>query len=219
MSVANLLRTTIHWVGYGEEGTIGFYYSGSQSSHTGPTLTTAANDVLTAITGTNGGYSDLANLLTTQQSIDKITVYEYANAPGHVTAMGSASPTGPANGSSMSAGLQQAIVVTLLTPQAGRSFRGRIYMPGHCKSPQLSTGQLTSGDTSTVATGAVRLGKTIRDALKSSLAISTLTWVVWSPTRGVATGITSARCDSRVDTQRRRAAQQTPASSTTLPVT
>lgn len=100
--------------------------------------------------------------------------------------------------------LQIALCITLRTAQAGRSFRGRIYLPGYGEGSNTAAG-LASGSTSAVA---------FVTAIKSALVASSLDLGVLSrpapaavpPRAGFITTVTSIVARDLVwDTQRRRA--------------
>jgi hypothetical protein len=95
-----------------------------------------------------------------------------------------------------------ALVTTLLTPYTGRSFRGRIFMPG------IPTNQTSGNNIITTYVGDMQNALA---ALRTALLGEGATWVVASYfANGVAretavpTAVTSLLTRSRVDTQRRR---------------
>lgn len=100
--------------------------------------------------------------------------------------------------------LQIALCITLRTAQAGRSFRGRCFLPGYAESVNTAVG-LASGSTSAVA---------FVTAIKSALTASSLDLGVLSrpaplaspPRAGFITPVTAIVARDLVwDTQRRRA--------------
>lgn len=95
---------------------------------------------------------------------------------------------------------QLALVVTLLTGFPGRSKRGRVYLPAPAASQLSADGQASSVSVDTI-------GGAYRDALQA-MKDDTLSCppVVASATTTAMTDITSIRVDSKLDTQRRRAA-------------
>jgi hypothetical protein len=95
--------------------------------------------------------------------------------------------------------LQVALVVTLLTGAAGRSSRGRMYLPadgGTC-GPDHQANDSTVDDACTAVAGWL-----------TGLGGGNQTPVVLSTTNGTARDITQTRCDSKYDVQRRRANKQ-----------
>lgn len=99
---------------------------------------------------------------------------------------------------------QTALVVTLRTAQAGRSFRGRVYLPGFGESANSTTGTITS------TTFCVDFVAAIQAALvSSSLNLGVLSRpreAPLSPSAGFVTPVTSIVARDAVwDTQRRRA--------------
>lgn len=107
--------------------------------------------------------------------------------------------------------LQTSLCVTLLTDIPGRSFRGRLYLPGNALSVDGNRLFLSA----TLAP--------IMAALKSVLSAGNTDGqygppVVVSRTRTVATKITTIRWDLRPDIQRRRANRQSDGGRTILTV-
>jgi len=95
---------------------------------------------------------------------------------------------------------QVAMVATLLTGLAGRSFRGRMYLPVLAPpSTQAVVGDYTN---TTVDSAAAAVDGLLDDAEAAYLGPA----VVASPVASALTPITNIRVDSRCDTQRRRAA-------------
>lgn len=99
---------------------------------------------------------------------------------------------------------QVALVVTLRTAQAGRSFRGRVYLPGFGEASNSATG------TATPLTGAVNFVTAIKSALiTSGLDLGVIHRPTAAPlpvTAGFITTVTAiVTRDGVWDTQRRRA--------------
>lgn len=97
---------------------------------------------------------------------------------------------------------QCSMVASLRTGQAGRSFRGRVYLPK--QSAVLTGGHQFPGTECTAAANAVA-------AFLSGWSLKTITpsgggifAVVVSPTRGSASGVEQVIVDSKPDVQRRR---------------
>jgi hypothetical protein len=207
MSVAHLLKLVAHWSGYGEEGTISWHFVGNAADHTPTELSDAAGNVLSEWTSNEDPSSKtgLLSLLTSHQTIDLVTLYEFTTAPGPSTALGTATPSGwTGTKTSMHGPLQTCLVASLRTATPGASFRGRQYFPAFTLPCNAATAQPDSDDVDLVATTAANLGGDAAQAIASSLSISTLRWGVYSPTRGVCTEITSISVDNTMDTQRRR---------------
>jgi hypothetical protein len=90
---------------------------------------------------------------------------------------------------------QGAVVVSLHTGIRGPKGRGRIYV-GPCGEAEQNKGDL-SGNAATTAAG--------WNAIKTALDGLELFLVVASYVHGVANGVSSISCDTRLRTQRRRA--------------
>lgn len=209
MSVPNLLKLVLHWKGLGEEGTLSWHFLGNQALHTPAQLQAAAGAVVTnwGSVRTPSSKTQLLGKLWVTQSVDLVTLYEYASAPGKASDLGSTVPSGWTGTNASQAGpLQTSIVATLKTAQAGASYRGRQYFPGHCIPVTNTAGCASSTDVNTIAQLAANMGPEAASAIATSLSISTLQWVVFSPTKGAATVINGVRVDSKLDTQRRREA-------------
>lgn len=119
---------------------------------------------------------------------------------------------GGANPGTGATGLQSprtCLVATTLTPNSGRSFRGRNYIPATA---------LTLGADLQASAAACTAFATAHAALLTALGAhsdpvyTTSIPVVASFKLGVTTGITQIRCDSLVDVQRRREDKLNPSS-------
>ena len=92
-----------------------------------------------------------------------------------------------------------AIVATLLTGRAGRSYRGRVYIPGTGATD--ASGNFTSALATGLATSVANfLSKAATRSLNGGVFIPSVT----SATRLENTPITRVRVDNVNDTQRRR---------------
>ena len=209
MPAQDIIKVVLHWSGYGEEGNIGWYYQ-SAGSHSSQLLTNAAGNIDTQL-GTPSGsptiWANLQALLTTAQTWDKVTVYQYDNLPGKVTDQGQVAVTHAGTGSTAAAPLQSCMVASLRTGLSGARNRGRTYMPAHTQigpvAPYFAAGQVNAmaGLVSSLLSG---IGNALSGTLNAS---SPLAPVVYSPTGGFVTPITTVVVDNRPDIQRRRAAQ------------
>lgn len=99
---------------------------------------------------------------------------------------------------------QVCAVVTLRTDQSGRSYRGRMYLPAFGAALSTTGGLFGQFDQTNCQTMVNDLAAAFQDLGASDAG----TPVVVSPTRGVATLITSITMDTRADIQRRRANKQ-----------
>jgi len=98
---------------------------------------------------------------------------------------------------------QVAMVVTLNTGFSGRSFRGRCYLPVLCPpSTQVFTSDYTNTTVDDAANGMIGYLDDIEATFLGNA-------VVASTVQGVMTTITEVSCNSKADTQRRRAAGST----------
>lgn len=90
-----------------------------------------------------------------------------------------------------------AICVTLRTAFAGRSFRGRVYLPGWATTAVTTTGN--------IAVGAQTAANDVVEGWQTDLAAIGATLAVASPTLGVSNPVTAIGVrDGQWDTQRRR---------------
>lgn len=137
----------------------------------------------------------------TSMSLDEIVITEWAAADG---AQLTFTEDLPAAGTNASPALPNnvALVVSLRTGYTGRSFRGRMYVPG------LHEGQVVGDDVSLLIASDFATGA----ELLASMALDEgFLWVVASfhhdlapRVTGVPSAITSFVVNTRVDTQRRR---------------
>ncbi|AXH79423.1 MAG: hypothetical protein [Circular genetic element sp.] len=107
---------------------------------------------------------------------------------------------------------QCALVVTLLTGQAGRAYRGRSYFPAPAAASLDAFGQCPAAALNTLASAWASFFQGMLDDTPP------LTPVVASALHGVNTNIENLRIDSRYDTQRRRTASSVVQNSVTKPV-
>lgn len=211
MAVANLIRMVLHWSGYGEEGTTGFYMAGA-GAETAAALHAALVEANNRLSNdeTPSAWANLETLITNQQRFDRYACYQYAADDGPATAQAEISLNLPGTTSQPCAGLQQSIVATTLTGQPGRRHRGRMYLPGHNKLVAVPDAQLSQAQCDQVAGYAGVLIETTVAAFQSSLGSNAIAAVVYSRASRSTLPMLSLRVDSRVDSQRRRAASQTP---------
>lgn len=142
---------------------------------------------------------------------DEIRVYAYPSGGPTASFVGQSTLNYAGTGSTTSNNaLQIALVVTLLTGEAGRRKRGRLYLPYHLTSA-LTNHQLSVGTVPTIATafadfcGGQNVGQQVS--------------VVSQVGAGQQTPVTAVKVDSKLDTQRRRSKKQTPQQSSTVAVT
>lgn len=207
MPVANALKLVLHWSGYGEEGTLSWYFNGNAALHTPAQLQAAASAAVSnwGSVRTPSSKTQLLGLLSTQQKVDKVTLYEYASLPGPTSELGVAAVTGWNGTAQIATPLQSSMVATVLTQTAGASYRGRQYWPAHCVPIAAATATLSPTLVDTCASAASNMGAEAASAIATSLSISTLRWAVYSPKRGIMTQVSTVSVDDKPDTQRRRA--------------
>lgn len=185
-----------------------------------PSSNADANDALDAMT--TGDEWDalvgaLVSMIQASGGADTAKLYCYPSGGPTASAIASKHLTVAGTGSTGTTPLQTCMVATLLTGQAGRSYRGRIYVP----APNAAIGtdhQFTTGFTDVVGNGLADYLTWIKtaDILGSDEGMY---GSVVSVQRSVATPITSVRVDTKPDVQRRRAKSLTPTTTTSYPVT
>lgn len=213
MPVPNMLKLVLHWSGHGEEGTLGWAFTGNAALHTPAQLTAAAGAVVSAWGSirTPSSKTQLLAMLDPSQTVDKVTLYEYAASSGPASELGITTPSGWVGTGGFYGPLQCSMVASLRTAKAGASYRGRQYFPGHCQALGASyTGLMIQSQVDTLGQLAANMGPEAASAMATSLSISTLQWGVYSPTKDEINVITSVVVDNKLDTQRRREANLKP---------
>lgn len=171
---------------------------------------TDASAVLLATSGSAVAFLAAAKaLISTTDAYRALDTYFYPSGTGPATKHGHADVSVAGNGTSHHP-LQTAAVMTLRTPNIGRSFRGRMYLPAS-GAPLTTSNQF---DTTVL--------NPVVDALGSWLSVlsSAPTGpVVMSTALGSSMLITSVDADQRPDIQRRRAGKQVPGTRHSAPVT
>lgn len=189
----------------GEIWTTGFFVQGDLGT-TPDQLTTLATHVANQLVlEADGGAMShtIAKLFNSMTDWKKTSAYYYAGGTDKAAAVGEYVWPTPKKGNLNNGVPEQcAVVLSLRTPHPGRSYRGRMYLPCTGASLQVD-GQLTNADVDDVC-GAwgmnlSRLGDPGLDPLP----------IVVSTHLGLATGITSVKMDSRIDTMRSRAKSST----------
>lgn len=139
----------------GEQWSIGFRtVSASPPADSLQTLADWYAEVFRIAWGSTG--TNFALLNSTQVTMTTCTVRSIDTA-GHTIAVAVGVPSGPVQGTNTAPFLpnQDALVVSLLTARAGRSFRGRVYLP--ClNATLLATGRVDPASTRNVALGFVQ---------------------------------------------------------------
>jgi hypothetical protein len=153
-----------------------------------------------AITWANTHLSDWS----TATRAEALSVYAYASNALSSHANGTFTFASPVVGTG-SGGTQPAFVSavhTLLTPNSGASFRGRMYVPITNSAEQPSTHQWQTSQATTWATTLAALLTTWQSI--TGPVLSNYVPVVASFTKGTSTAITAVRVDTMPDTQHRR---------------
>ena len=133
-----------------------------------------------------------------------VTLYCYPTGGTSAAAVATAPITGKAGTSTASgAPLQTSMVLTLRTGQAGRSFRGRIYLPARGGMASGATGYLASG-TGPVVTPVINWLHQIAILTPFPGGVGARAGVA-STRRGVFTPLSQITVDLKPDIQRRRA--------------
>lgn len=166
-----------------------------------PTSPTNANDSAAAIASAfQAHYGAIKALMSTDSTYDEIRLYGYPTGGPTATYVGAAPVTGGAGSGSGSGPLQQAMVMTLRTGLAGRSHRGRMYLPAF--GLNLSGHIFASTPTSDAVEAVAAFLSAVNDAFPGGPVC------VVSQTLSTATAVTSVDADYRADVQRRRANRQ-----------
>jgi len=198
---ANVTRVVISGTSpAGESFAWGFWLNAGQGSLVATQATATA--ISTAFSA--NAAAQLRGLILATSSYTLVTVYSYETAAPAATYVAEA-PISPGTGTGTDPAmpLQVAWAVTIRTAIAGRQYRGRLYLP--VSSMLLTAHQVTQSQTSAVM-NAVR---GFLAAVNGSATVVGSVCVV-SVVGGVATQATAITVDSRLDIQRRRAAEQTP---------
>jgi len=161
------------------------------------TLQTIANACVTNLSASTA----LKAALCSDTSVAEVKLLAYASntGPASFVATGNGAPfigtLSPVHAP------QVAAVASLRTGGAGRSYRGRVFIPyrGSGISP---AGALTSTTPTTVGQAAVA----VRTAIVSAAATSGVSaiWVVWSPKLGTGSPVTAVLVGNQCDTIRHR---------------
>ena len=119
------------------------------------TVPTGIMDEITA----SAGWADLNPFLSTETSLQSVEAKDLraANLGGYIST--SATITGTSAADSLPEGV--ALVVGLRTAQSGRSFRGRVYIPGFSTDALAADGRAAA----TVAGSAAEFVQAVKDAM------------------------------------------------------
>lgn len=170
----------------------------------------AAAAVIAAAFTTAGVDDAVAPLIDNTTHYDEVRVYGYPTGGPSSPAIGSAALAVTGTGSSSGLPLQTCAVLTLRTGFAGRSFRGRMYLPA--LGTTLATGHLLNTGQVTACCNAFADLFTLLNTTAGIVSVV-------SQTLGVKTPVTEVTVDNRPDIQRRRANQQPSVTVATATVT
>jgi hypothetical protein len=172
-----------------------------------PTTTQMNADVLATLTSFNTGLWSAAtagqktvNASGTLLSTGKSYLYR----AGSLTRQGTASITAVAGTSATILPFFTAMCCSLLTDTAGRSGRGRIYLPLTAGALLASTGQMNIGSLTSYATNVAAWLTGLNVTNTNFPGTPTMQCVVFSKTLGQTFPITTVRIDSIPDTQHGR---------------
>lgn len=130
--------------------------------------------------------------------LDSVDAYYYPSVGANASVQGSSTGGAVSGSGTLQQAAQVACVFSLLTGQAGRSFRGRMYWPAQgCPLTSTMRGGLPSQSSANAM--AVFLNYVASITLTGNGNV-----VVVSPTLGIVTPVTQVRVGDVLDTQRRR---------------
>lgn len=158
-------------------------------------------DIVQSCFANFGGTTSFTNALSPDSNLRTVKGIYYANnvPPASLVAESAGAPIVGAAAAQHAP--QVCIVASLRTNQAGRSYRGRLYVPYRALRIE-STGLVEPQGQQVAANFANGMKNTVLSAC-AAVGI-TASWVVWSPTLKVGTPITSILVGNQCDTQRRR---------------
>lgn len=169
-----------------------------------------ANAVAAAFTSVSGDGTTMPpkQLINSAAAYTNVTTYSYELPGGKASAVAQASIAQAGVGTGAQLPNQCAVACTLHTGHAGRSNRGRVYLP--LNSLTLGVGaQLSQTQAAQISLFLAKLITQINTAVNPGKV------VVLSQKHGSSWPIIDVKVDTRVDIQRRRANRQAPAASGT----
>ena len=173
----------------------GFWYTGDV-----PVTESDANNLAAEVASQLEGptLTVLKSLIASDTGYDEVRVYSYVTGGSRADYIGTAPITGGGGTGGDASPLQQCMCVTLETGFAGRTARGRMFLPAN--GTTLDAGHIFDTVTTTAVVGA------IADFFSGLNGIGTGNHVaVVSPTASVARSVVAVSTDQRPDIQRRRA--------------
>lgn len=161
-----------------------------------------ADGVASAWSANHGG---LIATINANSGYDAVRVYAYPNGGTKSTWVAEASLGAVPGGGTQVMPLQLCLVLTLRTPQVGRSNRGRMYLPGDGLQLSGQNNQIVS----TLATGAAQDMVAIFNAVNAmTIGGGNPVVSVVSFTETRSSPVTTITVDNKPDIQRRRANRQ-----------
>lgn len=173
-------------------------------------MTALANNLFTAFntnawSTTASGSAQLKSIASSSANLDKVRTYYYPGSATVAAVVGESTQTSIPGTGGRTQPAQSAIVCSLLTGLAGRSNRGRVYLPNGT-TPTDANGTFSTSLAAPIAQSLANFLSAIRTA---SAFGGTIVPIVDSST-GADYPITVVRCDNVTDTQRRRRDKITP---------
>lgn len=168
----------------------------------------------TQVWGTASATDKTGTQVGSRGNVDQCRTY-YVNAPAAPAIRVGISTAAAAPGFGTSTAVPQvALVCTLLTGIAGRSYRGRVYLPAAQGTD--ANGRINASSATNTATNYANFLSAI--ALVGGTIGDTVFPAVLSATQNDTTPITAVRCDNVLDTQRRRRDKVLPSASPSVNV-
>lgn len=206
--VANLVKLVVHGSGCGEEFAFGFYLGHCNAPTSEADLTTMLNawDTNNNTITTPSTWTQLKGLLSTDQTVDSLSAYYYADSTAPATFLHHKT-VNQVGSSANNLPLQLSAVATLSTARSGASYRGRMYIP--------VTGATTAGGHLIPTTYRDQVGNVATNLMGNALAAARAgalgdptRVVVFSRSKNSIQDVTSVSVDTKFDVQRRRAMKQ-----------
>lgn len=221
MPSTNLLKVVLHWSGYGEEGTIGWHLGGATSVASESQLSGMLDLINTKLNSDESpsAWSNIIGLLPGGASFDFLQAYSYVNGHSPAAAQAIKGVSHAGSGSTTMPPLQIAVVCSLRTGHAGRSYRGRQYWPGGFAMVQTVNAKLTNDQCDAYGSTAAEWGAIMKEGAQTSLSNNDIYWGVFSRTRDVVTPVADVLVDNVPDVQRRRAKSLNSTHTSTFPIT
>jgi len=164
-----------------------------------------ASDIVARLATNGTGATTIGSRLMAAASngdgIDRVRAYRYVSGSNTALSAGVASSAAYVGPAVRALPNQCCLVATLQTANAGRSYRGRMYLPAGIAT--AGSGLMASATIDSVANG---LGD-LFGSIQNNAGAAQGHVVVWSPTKDATTFVKVVRVDNKLDTQRRRNAK------------